>query len=109
MESKRTLRLKRHGRIRSRVSGSAKVPRIAVFRSNKSISCQLIDDEKGVTLFSFQSKGKNKTAAEELGKVFGQKMKTMKITKAVFDRGGFLYHGSIQVFADAVRTCGVSF
>lgn len=109
MESKRTNRLKRHGRIRSRVSGTAKVPRIAVFRSNATLSAQLIDDDKGVTLFSLKADGKNKTYAETLGKSFGEKMKTIKITKAVFDRGGFMYHGSIQVFADAVRASGVAF
>ena len=109
MESKRTLRQKRHGRIRSRVNGTASVPRIAVFRSNKHLQAQLIDDVKGVTLFSLMGEGKNKSHADTLGKEFGVKMKALKITKAVFDRGGFMYHGSIQVFADALRASGVKF
>ena len=109
MESKRTLRQKRHGRIRSRVSGTASVPRIAVFRSNKHLQAQLIDDVKGITFFSLMGAGKNKLHAETLGKEFGAKMKTHKITKAVFDRGGFKYHGSIQVFADALRATGATF
>jgi large subunit ribosomal protein L18 len=80
-----------------------------VYRSNKRLQVQLIDDEKGETLFSLLGVGKSKIQAETLGKQFASKMNSLKLTKAVFDRGGFLYHGSIQVFADTLRANGVTF
>lgn len=111
------LRLKRHLKIRQTISGTAEVPRLSVFRSNENIFAQLIDDVKGVTLVSASSieKGKkitnggNVAAAKEVGKLLAEKAKKAKITKVVFDRGGYQYHGRVKALAEAAREAGLEF
>lgn len=95
---------RRHKRIRATISGTAERPRVSVFRSNKFIYAQLIDDVKGNTLAQAQATDP-KTAGIDLAK----KAKTAKITKVVFDRGGYLYTGKIKALADALREGGLEF
>ncbi len=106
---KRRLRSVRKTRIRSKVSGSASRPRMSVFRSNKVLSVQLIDDEKHVTLLSASAKGKNKNAAKELGDTIAKFALKSGISTVVFDRGGYRYHGTIKELADAARSGGLKF
>ena len=115
------LRLRRHGRVRIKVSGTAEVPRLAVHRSNRHISAQLIDDAAGRTLASAssvesdlraslgKSGGGNVTGAESVGRLLGSRAKSAGISKVVFDRGGFVYHGRVAVLADAARAEGLEF
>lgn len=114
MSSKAVARLRRKTRVRSHVSGSAERPRVSVFRSNRGLSVQVIDDTVGKTLFSTSTllvKGakNNKDSAASLGKEFGSKLKEKGIEKVVFDRNGYKYHGKIQVFAEALRESGLTF
>lgn len=109
-------RLKRHRRIRNKISGSASCPRLNVFRSSKHIYAQLIDDVKGVTLVSassmdkdFEGVGGNKEAAKKVGQLVGKKAVDMGIEKIVFDRGGYLYHGRVKELADGARESGLKF
>jgi large subunit ribosomal protein L18 len=106
-------RTRRHGKIRSRVFGTAKLPRLSVFRSNKFIYAQLIDDEKQVTLVSasdFGLKGKTKTdRATEAGSNLAKIANEKKIKNIVFDRGGFIYAGRVKALAEAVRAGGIKF
>ncbi len=106
-------RVRRHKRIRSRVSGTASVPRLAAFRSNSYIYAQLIDDDSGKTLVSSSSlevKGANKTgAAKETGKAVAKKALEQKIKKVVFDRGGYVYAGRVKALADGAREGGLQF
>ena len=103
--------------IRSTIKGTPEKPRLTVFRSNKEIYAQIIDDIKGETLISASSlqsdinkEGKtNKEIASLIGKQIGERAKAAKITKVVFDRNGFLYHGSIQALADGARESGLEF
>jgi large subunit ribosomal protein L18 len=106
-------RTKRHTRIRARVSGTATRPRLAVFRSNRFIYAQLIDDTKGNTIASANSrtmKGKTtRDRAAEVGKSIAAQAKDKGVTLAVFDRGGFQYQGVIASLADGAREAGLSF
>ena len=112
--SKREARVRRHYRVRSIVSGTADRPRISIVRSNRHLSAQLIDDMAGRTLLSVTSISKasgesgknccNRATAEKLGKEFGEKMLAAGIRQAAFDRSGYLYHGVVKAFADAVRS-----
>ena len=107
-------RTRLHRRIRSRVSGTAKRPRLSVFRSNRYMYAQLIDDIKGVTLASasdiaVSSKKTKVERAQEVGAMLAENAKKMKITKVVFDRGGFSYRGRVQALADAARKAGLEF
>ncbi len=114
-ESRNSARLMRHARIRSKISGTSEVPRLSVFRSNKQIYAQIIDDEKKSTLVSASSldkslkleNGGNVEAAKAVGKLLAEKAKKAKITKVVFDRGGYLYHGRVEALADAARENGL--
>ena len=114
-ESRNELRKKRHARVRSKVSGTASMPRLSVFRSNSQIFAQIIDDEKGTTLVSSSSlslkikNGGNVEGAKLVGKDIAEKAKSKKITKVVFDRGGYLYHGRIKALAEAARSAGLEF
>ena len=111
------LRRRRHARVRRRVRGSADRPRLAVFRSNKHIAAQLIDDEAGVTLASASTvesdlrgaSGGNVDAATAVGRLVATRAKAAGITTVVFDRGGFAYHGRVAALADAARTEGLEF
>ena len=109
-------RLKRHKRVRAKISGTAERPRLAVYRSNANISAQIIDDTKGVTLVSastfgegFTANGGNKAAAREIGKMIAQKAIAEGITEVVFDRGGYLYHGRVSELADGALEGGLKF
>lgn len=103
-----------HKRIRAKISGSADKPRISVFRSNKHMYVQVIDDEKQITLVSASDKDikdvtKKVDVALALGAILAEKMKAKNITKAVFDRGGYKYHGRVQALADNLRKNGIIF
>lgn len=113
--SKQDRRLRIRNRIRKTVKGSASVPRLSVFRSNKDIYVQLINDEDGKTLLagsSLKMDGKGKTKIEmahEVGKTFAEKAKEAGIEKIVFDRGGYLYHGRVKSLAEGARDGGLKF
>lgn len=112
MENKR---LRRHKRVRAKIKGTAKVPRLCVFRSNKHIYAQLIDDEKGKVLLSakdleIKKPPKGKIAvAKEVGKLLAQKAIDKKYKKVVFDRGGYKYHGRVKSLAEGAREGGLKF
>jgi large subunit ribosomal protein L18 len=111
----REARRRRHRRVRGKVSGTAERPRLVVTRSNRGIVAQLVDDANGRTVASaswlqVKSFKGNKTAqAAEVGKLLAQKAKDAKIDGAVFDRGGYLYHGRVKALADAAREGGLKF
>jgi large subunit ribosomal protein L18 len=113
--STREARLRRHRRIRGKVTGTKERPRLAVFRSNRGIFAQLIDDENGTTLASagwLQLKGfsGNKTEqAAAVGKQLADSAKAAGITTCIFDRGGYLYHGRVKALADGAREGGLEF
>ena len=109
-------RLKRHVRVRAKVSGTAETPRLCVYRSNANISAQIIDDVKGVTLVSassvekdFKGNGSNKESAKEEGKMIAERAIAKGITNVVFDRGGYLYHGRVSELAEGAREGGLKF
>jgi large subunit ribosomal protein L18 len=107
-------RARLHKKIRSRVSGTAERPRLAVFRSNRYMYAQLIDDVKGVTIvsasdLSLDDKMNKVERAKTVGKSLAESAKKEKITQVVFDRGGFSYRGRIQALADAAREGGLVF
>ncbi|MBW8036939.1 50S ribosomal protein L18 [Lactobacillus helveticus] len=113
---KNKLRLKRHKRIRGKISGTAERPRLSIFRSNKNIYAQLIDDVAGVTLASASSLDENVSEdaikveqATAVGKAIAEAAKAKNISTVVFDRSGYLYHGRIQALADAARENGLDF
>lgn len=112
-DSKQINRKRRHNRVRAKVSGTATCPRLAVYRSNKGIYAQLIDDEKAITLGALDSRkvtGENARArASAVGTGIAELAKKLSITKVVFDRGGFLYTGSIKEVADGARKGGLQF
>lgn len=112
-DSKNKLRKKRHLRIRKNLYGTEDRPRLSVYRSNKQISVQLIDDINQNTLLSAKSSeikmGVNKETAQALGKLIGQRALEQGITNVVFDRSGYLYHGNIKALADAAREAGLKF
>lgn len=105
--------MRRQNRIRAKVSGTASVPRLAVFRSVRFITAQLIDDTKGVTLVEASDlkvkKGTKVERAKQVGTAIASKAKEKKITKIVFDRGGFLYAGRVKALAEAAREGGLTF
>ena len=110
---KKEKRIRRHARIRAKIFGTKDVPRLSVFKSNKHISAQIIDDINSVTLASAHSrevKGKNMMEKSNLlGQSIAAKAKTKKISKVVFDRGGFIYAGNVKALADAARKAGLKF
>jgi large subunit ribosomal protein L18 len=114
---RRDQRLRRHRRVRKNVAGTAGRPRLAVFRSNKHIAAQVIDDVAGRTLASASTQEadlrgggtSNKTAAAEVGRLIAERAKDAGISKVVFDRGGFLYHGRVAAVAEAARASGLEF
>lgn len=108
MKTKRELRLPRRRRIRARVAGTAARPRIAVFRSHKALYVQFIDDVKGITLVSGHIVGTTVAQAKILGVEVAQKAKKAEIKAAVFDRGGYRYHGVIKTLAESIREGGVT-
>ncbi|MDR2822718.1 MAG: 50S ribosomal protein L18 [Acholeplasmatales bacterium] len=113
-ESKNDTRLKRHLRIRQTIIGSASRPRLVVYRSNTAIYGQIIDDTIHHTLVSANSKELNLThsnieTSKAVGKLIAEKAVKTGITKVVFDRAGYLYHGKIKAFAEAAREAGLIF
>ena len=109
-------RLKRHTRVRSKISGTAQRPRLDVFRSNCNIYAQLIDDENGVTLAAaasnekdFGASGGNKEGARKVGQLIAARAAEKGITEVVFDRGGYIYHGRVQELAEGAREGGLKF
>ena len=112
---KNKLRLKRHRRIRGKISGTAERPRLSIFRSNKNIYAQLIDDVAGVTLASASTLDENVSGATKVeqaaavGKAIAEAAKAKNISTVVFDRSGYLYHGRVQALADAARENGLEF
>jgi large subunit ribosomal protein L18 len=108
-------RARRHRRVRRRIAGTAERPRLVVFRSNRGISAQLVDDLEGKTvaaaswieLESF--KGNKVDQATEVGKLLAAKGKSAGLDRVVFDRGGYLYHGRVKALADAAREGGLQF
>ena len=114
---KRELRLRRHNRVRRKVHGTAARPRLAVFRSNKHIAVQVIDDEAGHTLAAASTlEGDLRggatggiDAATKVGTLVGERAKAAGIDTVVFDRGGFRYHGRVAAVADAAREAGLEF
>ena len=116
-DHKLELRRRRHNRVRRKVHGSAERPRLAVFRSNKHISAQIVDDGAGHTLVSAStveadlrgSSGGTIEAARAIGELVATRAKAAGITTVVFDRGGFTYHGRVAALADAARAQGLEF
>ena len=116
-ESRNSMRVARHERVRKNIFGTSATPRLCVFRSNTGIYAQIIDDENKATLVSASSldkdlkikNGSNVEAAKVVGKSIAEKAKKAKITKVVFDRGGYLYHGRVQALAEAARENGLEF
>jgi large subunit ribosomal protein L18 len=115
--STRELRQRRHARIRRKLSGTAERPRVAISRTNKHISAQIIDDVTGRTLAAASSveaglkktSGGNIDGAKAVADVLATRAKEANITKVVFDRGGFDYHGRVAAFADTLRAAGLEF
>jgi large subunit ribosomal protein L18 len=106
-------RARRHAKVRAKISGTSEKPRLSVFRSNKSIYAQIINDETGETLVSAsdvkESKGTNLERAVKVGTLIAENAKAKKITKVVFDRGGYLFAGRVKALADAARKAGLEF
>lgn len=115
-EDKRANRVRRHARVRKKISGTAARPRLSVYRSEKNIYAQIIDDVNGVTLVSassvdkdFDGVGSNKESAQKVGTMVAKKALDKGIKTVVFDRGGFIYHGRIEALATAAREAGLEF
>ena len=107
-------RQRRAARTRSKIFGTILRPRLSVFRSNKHIYAQLIDDENGKTLawasdLEIKEKDKRTIIADSVGKLLAQKAETVKIKKVIFDRGGYKYHGRVKALADGARKGGLKF
>ena len=116
-KAKRQHRLSRHKRVRAKITGTSKRPRVAVFKSNQYIYAQVIDDEAGKTLVSVSNysgkKAKTKTKdkksgeASKVGEALAEKMKKAGISEAVFDRGGFKFHGRVKALVEGLRKGGI--
>ena len=114
--NKNAMRVKRHIRVRGKISGTPECPRLNVFRSNANIYAQIIDDVNGVTLASASSLDKaiegyggNVTAASAVGKLIAERALAKGIENVVFDRGGYLYHGRVKALAEGAREGGLKF
>ncbi|MFC6254347.1 50S ribosomal protein L18 [Secundilactobacillus hailunensis] len=112
---KNKTRQKRHMRVRNKISGTAERPRLNVFRSNKNIYAQVIDDVAGVTLVSASTldsevaAGNKTEQAKAVGKLVAERAVAKKVSQVVFDRGGYLYHGRVEALAEAARENGLQF
>ena len=114
--NKKAMRLKRHIRVRGKVSGTPACPRLNVFRSNANIYAQIIDDVNGVTLVSantlekgFEGATGNAEAAKKVGVTLAERAKAKGIEEVVFDRGGYVYHGRVAALAEGAREGGLKF
>lgn len=112
-DTKTQNRTRRHARVRAKVMGSGARPRLSIYKSNKRLTAQIINDEKGITIVSVDAaKEKGKTPrerAEAAAATLGKLAKGKDVTKVVFDRGGFQYIGTVKAFADAARAAGLEF
>ena len=117
-KARRAGRITRHRRVRKKIHGTAARPRLAVFRSNKHIVAQVIDDDAGVTLAAASTveadlraagRGSSVAAADRVGALIAERAKAAGVSTVVFDRGGFNYHGRIAAVADAARQAGLEF
>ena len=113
---KNAMRLKRHVRVRGKISGTPECPRLNVFRSNANIYAQIIDDVNGVTLVAantlekdFEGATGNKDAAKKVGAVLAERAKAKGIEQVVFDRGGYIFHGRVAALAEGAREAGLKF
>jgi large subunit ribosomal protein L18 len=115
VKTKQQARLRRHRRVRSKVVGTAERPRLAVYRSNRGIAAQVIDDAAGRTLAAASSQDRSLAKAGRaeapaaVGKLVAERAKDAGIATVVFDRGGYLYHGRVKALADAARESGLEF
>jgi large subunit ribosomal protein L18 len=115
VRTKEQARLRRHRRVRAKITGTAERPRLAVYRSNAGIYAQLIDDVAGHTLASASTREKEISGTKRadapaaVGKLIADRAKAAGVTTVVFDRGGYLYHGRVKALADAAREGGLSF
>jgi large subunit ribosomal protein L18 len=115
VKTKQQARLRRHRRVRSKVVGTAARPRLAVYRSNRGIAAQVIDDAAGRTLAAASSQDKTLAKATRgespaaVGKLVAERAKDAGVATVVFDRGGYLYHGRVKALADAARENGLEF
>ena len=114
--NKNAMRLKRHVRVRGKISGTPECPRLNVFRSNANIYAQIIDDVNGVTLVAantlekgFEGATGNAEAAKKIGTVIAERAKAKGIEQVVFDRGGYVYHGRVAALAEGAREAGLKF
>ena len=114
-ESKNVSRVRRHARVRRKISGTAECPRLCVYRSNKNIESQIIDDVNRVNLVASSSMsvkleiGSNVDAAAKVGADIAKKALAKEIKKVVFDRSGYIYHGRVKALAEAAREAGLEF
>ena len=109
-------RIRRHKRVRTKISGTSECPRLCVFRSNTNVYAQIIDDTKGVTLVQastldkeVKTKHSNKEAAKEVGTLVAKRALEKNIKDVVYDRGGYVYHGVVKELAEAAREAGLNF
>ncbi len=115
VKTKQQARLRRHRRVRAKVTGTTARPRLAVYRSNRSISAQIIDDSAGRTLAAASSADKSLASLKRadtpaaVGKLVAERAQKAGIATVVFDRGGYLYHGRVKALADAARENGLEF
>ena len=114
--NKNAMRLKRHVRVRGKISGTPERPRLNVFRSNANIYAQIIDDVNGVTLVAantlekeFEGATGNAEAAKKVGQIVAERAKAKGIEKVVFDRNGYIYHGRVAALAEGAREAGLKF
>ena len=113
--SKNVARIRRHKRVRNKISGTSDTPRLCLYRSNKHVHAQIIDDTKGTTLVSSSSvtlkleNGSNIEAAKQVGLDIAKKALEKNITKVVFDRSGYIYHGRVKALAEGAREAGLKF
>ena len=114
-QDKNVSRVRRHARVRAKISGTSEAPRLCVYRSNKNIEAQIIDDVKGTTLVASSSmalrlqNGSNIDAAKLVGKDIAEKALAKGLKKIVFDRSGYIYHGRVKALAEAAREAGLEF
>lgn len=117
-QKRHELRVRRHRRVRKKVHGTATRPRLAIYRSNKHLTAQVIDDDAGRTVasastleadFRKQQSGSNVAAATAVGALVAERAKQAGVSTVVFDRGGFLYHGRVAAIAEAARAAGLEF
>jgi large subunit ribosomal protein L18 len=104
-----------HNRIRKKMEGTSARPRLSVYRSNKQIYCQLIDDNQGVTIASASStdeslaKASKSELAKKVGELIGSRAQALQISEVVFDRGGYLFHGRVKALAEGAKSAGLKF